>query len=134
MNSNIRELSFREDSSKELLDEIRNIEIPRTGRPSKEVADELIQKVFSKSMLIQHPRFFSFVTSAVSPYALAGAILTDIYNPNICGFQMTPSAAIIEEKLIKWMGSLAGFDDNCGGLFTSGGVFIKFNRLYLCSH
>lgn len=121
LNAKIRDLPFSPDDSKELLEEVKAIEIPRTGRPVKEVADELVDKVFSKSMLVQHPKFLSFVTSAVSPYSLAGAVLSDIYNLNVGGFGNAPSAGIIEEKLIKWMGSLAGFDDNCGGLFTSGG-------------
>lgn len=121
LNAKIRDLPFTPDDSKELLDEIQAIEIPKNGRPVKDVADELIEKVFSKSMLIQHPKFLSFVTSAVSPYALAGAILSDIYNVNAAGFEISPAGSLIEEKLIKWMGSLAGFDDNCGGVFTSGG-------------
>ena len=41
---------------------------------------ELFEYVFEHSMLLQHPRFFSFVASAVSPYSVAGSILTDIYN------------------------------------------------------
>ena len=121
LNAKIRDLPFTPDDSKELLEEIENIEISRTGRDPKGIADELVEKVFSKSMLIQHPRFLSFVTSAVSPYSLSGAILSDIYNMNLCGYEMSPAASIIEEKLIRWMGSLAGFDDKCGGVFTSGG-------------
>ena len=121
LNGKIRDLSFTPNDSEELLREIDNIEIPRTGRDSKEVGDELVEKVFNNSMLIQHPRFLSFVTSAVSPYSLAGAVLSDIYNLNLAGYSMSPAAGKIEEKLIKWMGSLAGFDDNCGGVFTSGG-------------
>ena len=65
LNAQIRNLPFSPDDSKQLLDEINSIEIPKSGRPTKEVADELVEKVFSKSMLIQHPKFLSFVTSAV---------------------------------------------------------------------
>lgn len=121
LNAHIRDLPFCPDDSKELLDSVKAIPISKTGRPTKEIADELVEKVFSKSMLIQHPKFLSLVNCAVSPYSLAGAVLSDIYNINIAGFGMTPAGTIIEEKLIKWMGSLAGFDENCGGVFTSGG-------------
>lgn len=121
LNAQMRDLPFSPDDSKELLDSVKAIPIPKIGRPTKEVGDELIEKVFSKSMLIQHPKFLSFVTSAVSPYSLAGAILSDIYNINVAGFGLAPAGTLIEEKLIKWMGSLAGFDENCGGVFTSGG-------------
>jgi len=113
----------RETSLSEKLDisSIYDIPIPEIGRNPKEVADEMVEKIFSHSMKIQHPRFFSFVTSSVSPFSLAGTILTDIYNPNAAGWEMAPGPNIIEEKLISWMGSLAGFGKECGGLFTSGG-------------
>lgn len=121
LNAKVRDMDFTPDESKELLEEVNNIEIPRNGRDVKEIGDELIDKVFSNAMLIQHPKFLSFVTSAVSPYSLAGSILTDIFNLNMAGFSLAPSANIIEQKLIKWLGSFAGFGDKCGGLFTSGG-------------
>lgn len=103
------------------IEEIKNIPFSPEGRDPKEVAEELVEKGFNESMMLQHPKFFSFVTSAVSPYALAGAILADIYNVNVCGFEEAPTIGIIEEKLIKWMGGLAGWGEECGGLFTSGG-------------
>ncbi len=117
----IRKMPLFASPDKALLEDIGEIPIPKSGRDAKEVADELVEKVFGHSMLIQHPRFFSFVPGAVSPYSLAGAVLCDIYNVNTAGFQTAPTVGIIEEKLIRWMGSLAGFDERCGGLFTSGG-------------
>lgn len=122
VNAKIRELPIVPKDTKESIEYINSIEISKKGRPIKEVADEMIKNVYEKMSLIQHPRFFSYVASAVSPYSLLGQILTDIYNPNACGFDMAKEACIIEEKLIKWLGSLAGYDENkCGGLFTSGG-------------
>ena len=78
--------------------------------------------VFSKQVLLQHPRFFSFVASAVSPYSIAGSILTDIYNANAGSFTLSPGGGIIEEKLCEWMGSCAGYPkETCSGIFLSGG-------------
>lgn len=121
LNARIRELPITAKPDEELLKEIASIPIPRAGRAPEEVADELVEKVFQKSLLSQHPRFFSFVTSGVSPYSLAGAILCDIYNVNNCGFETAPPISVIEEKLISWMGSRAHFGSECGGIFTSGG-------------
>lgn len=121
VNVNIRNQAITSKPDEDFLKELANIEIPKAGRDAKEVAEELVEKVFKKSLLTQHPKFFSFVASGVSPYSIAGAILSDIYNINVCGFETAPPINIIEEKLIKWMGSLAGFSENCGGIFTSGG-------------
>ena len=120
-NAAIREMPVWSPMDEEIEKKISSIPIPRHGRAPREVADELVENVFERAMLIQHPKFFSFVTSGVSPYSLAGAVLSDIYNLNLAGYEISPGAAIIEEKLIKWMGSRAGFPDTCGGLFTSGG-------------
>ncbi len=121
VNTNIRNqnITVRPDSG--LLDEIMRMEIPAKGRDPKEVADELVEKVFKTSLLTQHPRFFSFVASGVSPYSIVGSILSDIYNINNCGYETAPPISLIEEKLIKWMGARAGFGEECGGIFTSGG-------------
>lgn len=129
LNAKVRELPVFEAQDEEDIRILRETPIPRTGRPPKEVADELVKHVFEKSMTIQHPRFFSFVTSAVSPYSLAGSVLSDIYNINACGYQMSTGAAMIEEKLIAWMGSLAGFPKTCGGIFTSGGSLSNLTGL-----
>ena len=121
LNAKIREQPMSGSPDGALLKEIADIPIGKSGRDPRDVAEELVKKVLEQGMLLQHPRFFSFVTSAVSPYALAGAVLSDIYNSNAGGFSLAPAAAVLEEKLIRWMGSLAGFDEKCGGLFTSGG-------------
>lgn len=120
-NAVMRDLPVSTDIDEDAMRRIAEIPISRTGRNCKEVGDELINNVFKYAMNLQHPRFISLVPSAVSPYSLAGSVLTDIYNPNACGYNISSSATLIEEKLIKWMGSLAGFDNNCGGVFTSGG-------------
>ena len=121
VNTNVRGQEITVMPDAQLLNEVMNIEIPRQGRDAKEVADELVNKVFKRSLLTQHPRFFSFVASGVSPYSIAGSVLTDIYNINNCGYETAPPISLIEEKLIRWMGSRAGFGETCGGIFTSGG-------------
>ena len=104
------------------LKEFEKVQIPEEGRNAVEVEEELMKYVFNKQALTQHPRFFSFVSSAVSPYSIAGSILTDLYNPNAGSYSLSPGAGLIEEKLCKWMGSYAGYpEETCGGIFLSGG-------------
>ena len=108
--------------SEEELAELEKVKLPLEGRDALEVEEELMKYVFTKEALLQHPRFFSFVASAVSPYSIAGSILTDIYNPNAGSYTLCPGAGIIEEKMCRWMGSLAGYpEETCGGIFLSGG-------------
>lgn len=128
--SRIRDKSINPDTDEDAIKRIENMSIPQKGRDIKEATDELVNDVLKHSMLIQHPRFFSFVASAVSPYSLAGAILTDIYNPHGGGWSTAPGACLIEEKLIKWMGHFASFpEETCGGLFVSGGSMANLTAL-----
>ena len=108
--------------TEEQLKEFESIGIPQEGRDAIEVEEELVKYVFNTQALLQHPRCFSFVCSAVSPYSVAGAILTDLYNPNAGSYSLSPCAGMIEEKLCEWMGSYAGYPkETCSGIFMSGG-------------
>jgi len=130
VNKNIRNMPASLTIDEEAIKRIEETDIPRVGRNASEVGKQLVNDVFKNAMLIQHPRFFSFVASAVSPYSLAGSILTDIYNPHGGGYAEAPGAAIIEEKLVKWMGSLAGYpSETCGGVFVSGGSIATLSAI-----
>jgi len=130
MNAKMREMPVSLELDAETLERLKNTPIPQKGRDAREVGDEIVRDVLSHTMNFQHPRFFSFVTSAVSPYSLAGSVLCDIYNPNIAGWGIAPAPAVIEERCINYMASRIGFDtDKCGGLFTSGGSLSNLTGL-----
>ena len=73
-NGRIREKPIFTMPTDREIEEFEAIPIPREGRDAIEVEEELMKYVFTKQALGQHPRFFSFVASAVSPYSIAGAI------------------------------------------------------------
>lgn len=118
----IREKPVFNAPTDEDMKTFENIDIPKEGRNAVEVEEELMKYVFSTQALLQHPRFFSFVASAVSPYSVAGSILTDLYNPNAGSYSLSPCAGLIEEKMCTWLGSYAGYPkETSGGIFLSGG-------------
>ena len=120
-NEQIRELPIFDEPSRETIDRILSMEIPAKGKDSVTVGKELVNDILEHSMHLQHPRFFSFVASAVSPYSLAGSILTDIYNVYGGAWELSPGAGAIEQRLVKWMGNCAGYNDpDVGGVFLSG--------------
>ena len=130
LNSHIRELPINRQIDEAAMQKLAAMPIPAAGRDAREVADEMVHDVFQNALLCQHPKFFSFVASAVSPYSLAGSLLTDIYNPHGGGWEEAPAACLIEEKLIKWMGGLAGYPaDTCGGVFVSGGSMANMSAM-----
>jgi len=122
MNADMRSQNLNTLNQTDALEYLRNLPIPQKGRDFKEVADELVEKVFKTQALFQHPRYLSLVCCSISPYALIGAILSDIYNLNVAGAACAPGANLIEEKLIAFMADRIGYDSNIAtGCFTSGG-------------
>ena len=116
--------------TEEEIKELEKIGIPEEGRDALQVEEELMKYVFRTQALLQHPRFFSFVASAVSPYSIAGSILTDIYNPNAGSYTLSPCANIIEEKMCAWLASYAGYPEKtCGGIFLSGGSISNMSAI-----
>ena len=129
-NAQIRELSIYNKPSEESINRILNSDLPKVGRDPLIVADELVKDVFNQAMIVQHPRYFSFVPSAVSPYSIVGSILSDIYNINAGGWELAPCAAAIEERLVKFMASCAGYTTNeAGGVFLSGGSIANMSAM-----
>lgn len=130
LNAHIRDLKITNEPDEEIIKRIVETPIPREGRDFKEVEDEMVRDVYQHTVLRQHPRFFSFVPSAVSPYSVAASILSDIYNPHGGGWAFSPAACTIEQKLIKWMGAFAKYpEETCGGLFVSGGSMANMTSL-----
>ena len=128
--NNIRKMKISGTEEEELIERIKENPLPMEGRDSKKVAEEMIRDVYSGTMQLQHPRFFSFVCSAISPYAIMGSILSDIYNPHGGAYMLAPAAAAIEEKLVDWMGEKAGFPAATrSGIFTSGGSISNMTAL-----
>lgn len=122
MNADMRGQKVSSLDNVKAVEYLSDLDIPSKARDFKKVADEVVENVFGCQALLQHPRCLSLVCSSVSPYALMGAILADIYNINTCCYSIAPGATIIEEKLISYMASLIGFDtDKATGIFTSGG-------------
>ena len=75
INAHIRDLKISNAPDEEIIKRIVETPIPREGRDFKEVEDEMVRDVYQHTVMRQHPRFFSFVPSAVSPYSVAASIL-----------------------------------------------------------
>ncbi len=54
-------------------------------------------------------------------YSALGDYLADIFNRYAGIFYAGPGAVRMENMLIKWMASVCGYPENCGGNLTSGG-------------
>ena len=107
--------------SPQKLQEVREIAVPRKGRPLNEVMRELTQDIMPYGNHSSHPRFFGFVPGAASALSWLGDIVTASYNRHAGGAANQPAIWEIEQKLIAWLAEQAGFPKSAGGTFVSGG-------------
>lgn len=111
------------------LDRVARQTIPTSGRPLREVYEELLRDAYSQTLLAQHPRSFSCIPSSASLLSWAGDVMTNAFNPHDSCRVNAPAIALIEQKLIGWMCGLAGYPAESGGLFVSGASIANLTAL-----
>lgn len=111
------------------LEKIRHQEIPASGRPLREVYEEMLREIYASAPTPQHPRSFACVPSTASLLSWAGDVMTNAFNPHDSCRVNAPAAAEVERKLIRWMCDLAGYPAEGGGLFVSGGSIANLTAL-----
>jgi aromatic-L-amino-acid/L-tryptophan decarboxylase len=78
-----------------------------------------------------HPRFFGYVASPSTPVGAFADLLASAVNPSVTSWRSAPSATQIERTVVRWLGSLIGFDDNAHGILTSGGSMANLTALLI---
>lgn len=112
-----------------VLERVSRQTIPDAERPLCEVYQELLQDVYSNTLLAQHPRSFSCIPSTASLLSWMGDVMTNAFNPHDSCRVNAPAIALIEQKLIRWMCDLAGYPKEGGGLFVSGASMANLTAL-----
>ncbi|KAL6837342.1 PLP-dependent transferase [Trichoderma camerunense] len=87
--------------------------------------------IFDYRIRMNHPRFYSFIPAAVSPYSWIGETVSSAFN-SFAGSRLQSSGpSCIEQGLIQWMASKAGLPSTAGGLTVSGGSMANFTAMVL---
>jgi aromatic-L-amino-acid decarboxylase len=95
--------------------------IPESGMDPGLLLEQTASLLFAHSLFNGHPRFFGYITSSPSPIGILGDFLASAVNPNVGAWILSPSATEIESQTIRWIASLIGYPEDCGGLLLSGG-------------
>ena len=108
---------------------LRERGIPREGRPVRQVFEEMEKEVYANQTLVQHPRCFACIPSPVSLFSWMGEVMTSGYDPHAGCWINASTASCIEQEVIRWMCSLAGYPHTGSGLFVSGGSMANLTAL-----
>src|SRR5690348_10084866 len=109
-----------------------NVELPLEGRPLDQLIDEC-RTVMNLSRHNGHPRFFGYVASPSTPIGAYGDLIASALNANITCWRSGPAGTEVERLVVRWLGSLIGYDDRAHGLLTSGGSMANMIALLIAS-
>jgi glutamate/tyrosine decarboxylase-like PLP-dependent enzyme len=78
-----------------------------------------------------HPRFFGYVASPATPVGAFADLIASTLNSNVTSWRSGPAATEIERTVVRWLGSLIGYDEDARGLLTSGGSMANMTALLI---
>src|SRR5215471_11646836 len=78
-----------------------------------------------------HPRFFGYVASPATPAGAFADLLASTINPSVTSWRSAPAATQVERTVVRWLGSLIGYDEDAHGLLTSGGSMANLTALLI---
>jgi len=103
--------------------------LPRGGMPMTEVARRLRDDVISDANRLYHPMYMGHQVAPPLPVAVWTESLISALNQSVAVWEMSPTATVIEHRVIRWMTDLVGWGEQSGGTLTSGGTEATFTAL-----
>src|ERR1043165_2629964 len=79
------------------------------------------------------PRFFGYIASPSTPIGAYGDLIASALNANITCWRSGPAGTEVERLVVRWLGSLIGYDAQANGLLTSGGSMANLIALLIAS-
>ena len=106
-----------------------NEPLPRKGKPLAEVVARVERDVIADSNKLYHPMYMGHQVSAPVPAAVWMEMVTAAVNNSAAVWEMSPTATVIEHRVVRWLCELAGLPAESGGTLTTGGTEATFTAL-----
>ncbi|NUQ21650.1 MAG: pyridoxal-dependent decarboxylase [Gemmatimonadaceae bacterium] len=106
-----------------------NEPLPRRGKPLAEVVARVERDVIADSNKLYHPMYMGHQVSPPVPAAVWMEMVTAAVNNSTAVWEMSPTATVIEARVIRWLCELAGLPPESGGTLTTGGTEATFTAL-----
>jgi len=91
--------------------------------PPDEALSQVAEALYEHQVHPPHPRYFGLFNPAATEAGVAGDTLTALFNPNVAAWSHSPFATEIEQRLVRELGGLFGWEaDAISGTFTAGGM------------
>jgi aromatic-L-amino-acid decarboxylase len=120
---------FPATNAEEIREQLQT-ELPVEGEPLERLIEDC-RTVIRKSRHNGHPRFFGYVASPATPVGAFADLIASALNANVTSWRSGPAATEVERTVVRWLGSLIGYDEAARGLLTSGGSLANLNALFI---
>src|SRR5256885_14672967 len=99
---------------------------PAAGRPVGEIIERLEREVLADANKYYHPMYMGHQTSAPLAVGIWMESVIGALNQSLAVWEMSPTASMIEHRVVSWLARLAGYGAGAGGTLTSGGTEANF--------
>lgn len=103
--------------------------LPRGGMSVSRLANRLSTDVMADCNRLYHPMYMGHQVAPPLPVAVWTEPLISALNQSVAVWEMSPTATVIEHRVIRWMTELVGWGEESGGTLTSGGTEATFTAL-----
>lgn len=104
---------------------------PVDPTPSAALLDEFRRRLAPVQLSAQHPRTLGYFTPPPLLMSVVGELLAQVVQQGVDVWHAGPSAAFVEEEVVRWLCDLVGYGPAGFGLLTSGGVMANFLAMAL---
>ncbi|MCW2453965.1 UNVERIFIED_ORG: L-2,4-diaminobutyrate decarboxylase [Rahnella aquatilis] len=105
----------------ELRERIR-LDFNPNGLGNQAAIERAIEYFLKDSLSVHHPQCVAHLHCPSLVVSQAAEVLINATNQSMDSWDQSPSATIIEMKLIEWLRTLVGYQAGDAGVFTSGGT------------
>lgn len=112
----------------QLADRFRD-PLPRAGRPSDEVWDDVWERIVPDAIHLAHPMYLGHQVAPPLPHAALADALASLLNQSLAVQEMSPTGTPVEQQVIAWMKELAGYPEDADGTLVSGGSVANLTGL-----
>lgn len=104
---------------------------PRSPTAAADLLGDFTRRLAPHQLNAWHPRTFSYFTGPPLVMSILGELLAQVTHQGVDVWHAGPSAAFVEEEVVRWLCDLAGYGPSSFGLLTSGGVIANFIAMAL---
>ncbi|HKR02875.1 MAG TPA: aminotransferase class V-fold PLP-dependent enzyme [Pyrinomonadaceae bacterium] len=115
------ELPVTSDAGPAELEKLFDEPLPETGIQADEILARFERDVVPHAMQIPSPRYYGLFNPTPLPIAVWADALASAINQNGAAWRNSPSASLVEARVLGWLCQLVGYGRESFGTLTSGG-------------